>query len=175
MADPQPLSREIYSGVATYGRFQAATGAIIGVIIAIVLVIIGASRLRDTHTATARMTVTAATCNPLPTQPNGQSSGYACVVAVSFTAADGRQYAAPQVSVTSQTPLAVGMAVALRYDPANPADVVQELPPRALGWGLIGGGAIVAVGAVGAAVLAFKSKGFAAVEGTADLVRELRV
>lgn len=162
------LGQEIYSGVAVYGRIRAVLGAVVGVIIMLTLIVIGTTRLRDPHTATAMMAVTAATCYPVK-DAHGNPAGYSCDVSVRFLAADGRWYVAPHVTVASPTPLSPGKTVALRYDPANPASVVQEVSPRALGWALIGGGLLVGGGMTALAVLSFKSKGFAALEGTAGL------
>ena len=102
---------------------------------------------------------------------NGNTSvNYVCGVLVSFTAG-GNAYTSPQtINVTVPTPLAAGDVIKLRYDPNNPTDIVQEVDPQALGWGLIGGGVFFGALSVGVAVWAFKSKGFAAFEGAAGLL-----
>lgn len=150
------------------GRFYSVIGAIIGVIIMIIMIMIGYSKLKDKRTSVALMTVKSATCVQLP--PTGQGStpgGYSCNVIVTFTTPDGNTYTPKnQIKVTSATPLAPGDTIPLRYDPKNPIDVAQEISPRTLGWGLIGGGILLGSLSVGAAVLSFKSRGFAAVEGS---------
>jgi hypothetical protein len=102
-------------------------------------------------------------------------ASYECVVAVAFTATDGRTYVVSSVTVTASVPLAVGAMVALRYDPNKPTSIVQEPSPRLLGAGLIGGGVLLGGVAIGLAVLTFKSKGFAAVSGTAGLLGAVRL
>ena len=177
-AAPQSkLGSEVYTGVAAFGRFQAVIGAIVGVIIAIILIIIGSMRLRDKHTASALMKITSVKQCTQQTQTDNQgntSVNYACTIAVSFTASNGKTYSNPSVSVISTKPLSTGMAITLRYDPSSPSSIVQEASPKALGWGLIGGGILIGGLAIGAAVLSFKSKGFAAVEGTAGLIGAFR-
>jgi hypothetical protein len=169
------LGSEVYSGVAVYGRFRAVVGAVIGVIIALLLIIIGFSKLRDKHTASASMTVTAVRACVAPPAGGGQGTAtmYACTVDVSFSTPDGKAFHAAGVKVTVPAQVIQGDVLVLRYDPANPSDVVQEVSPRTAGWAMIGGGALVGVTAVGIAVLSFKSKGFAAIEGTAGLIGDV--
>lgn len=155
----------LYTGVATFGRFEAVIGAIFGVIIAIVLINIGIGKLHDPHTATAQMTITESVCGEMQPQNNSSVNEYGCNISVFFDV-NGTRYTIPNVSVTSQTPLKPGMFITLRYNPSNPTSVVQEISPRALGWGLIGGGSLLGIGTVTIAVLTFKYKSFAAVEGT---------
>ena len=161
----------IYSGVAMYGRFQAVIGVIFGVIISIILVSVGISKLHDPHTAAAQMTITdvsGCSQNTVNTK-KGTIINNLCNISVAFNASNGKRYTVSGVEVVWPTPLKIGMLVNLRYDPANPTSVVQEISPRALGWGLIGGGVILSAITIGIAILSFKSKGFAAVEGTASL------
>jgi hypothetical protein len=167
------IGSDVYTGVATFGRVQAVMGAVIGVIIALVLILIGAAKLRDPHTAAAAMTVTSSACDA-QTDPTDGSKSWLCTVDLQFTY-QGRIYNARQVRVVSASPLNAGATITARFNPRDPAGgVVQEPSPRALGWGLIGGG--LAVGAIGVtmAVLAFKSKGFAAVEGSVGILSAFR-
>lgn len=168
----------IYSGVAMYGRFEAVLGVIFGVIISIVLVSIGISRLHDPHTSVAQMTVTdVSSCSQNTTTTTTESRGTIvtnlCNISVAFNASNGKRYTVQNVEVSWPSPLKVGMLINLRYDPAKPTSVVQEMSPRALGWGLIGGGVLLSAIVIGIAILSFKSKGFAAVEGTASLASNL--
>lgn len=161
------------NGLAIGGRFYSVMGAVVGVIVMLIMVIIGVSRLHDKRTASALMTVTKVTaCNQQTiTDRNGYTSvNYLCSVLVKFTVG-GNVYTSPQsVNVTVPAPLANGDAIKLRYDPNNPTDIVQEVNPRALGWGLIGGGVFFGALSVGVAVMTFKSKGFAEFEGAAGLL-----
>jgi len=153
-------------------------GAVFGVVIMLVMIIIGVAALRDKHTASATMrVVSVASCGPAPPADGrgDAAAGYTCAVNVSFVAADGKTYNPPRaVTVAAPAPLAVGSAVSLRYDPGNPNDVVQEAPPKMTGWILIGGGVALGALTAGIAALTFKSKGFAEFEGAAGLLGALR-
>lgn len=170
------LGSKIYSGVAMYGRFRAVMGAIIGVIIALIIIIIGVSQPRDPHTEIMPMTITSVSpCSKQITSSRDSSStSYQCSISVSFPAADGSSIDVQSIAVSMPTPPISGDIILLRYDPVDPTSVVQEISPRALGWSLIGGGVLLGGFTVGLAVLAFKSKGFAAIEGAAGLLSEFR-
>ena len=159
-AAPSFFGKVAANGLVAGGRFYSVVGAVVGVIVMLIMVIIGVSKLHDKRTASAPMTVTkVTTCSQQTVSDrNGNTSvNYVCGVLVSFTAG-GNAYTSPQtINVTVPTPLAAG-------------DVIQEVDPQALGWGLIGGGVFFGALSVGVAVWAFKSKGFAAFEGAAGLL-----
>jgi hypothetical protein len=165
----------IYSGVAMYGRFRAVIGAIMGTIIALVLIIIGVVRLKDRRTATATMTVVSASCaKRVQSDKRGDTyTDYVCIATVSYRASNGGQYVVSNVNIAAPSPLVPDALITLRYDPANPADVIQDSTPRALGWGLIAGGILVGAISVGVAVMTFKSKEFAAVSGAVGIADTL--
>jgi hypothetical protein len=152
------------TGLAMGGRIYSVMGAVVGIIIMLIMVIIGFTKLRDKHTASAPMTVTSVTACSQRTTSDGQgnsTSDYVCGVAVSFTIG-GKTYASPQpINVSSPVPLVAGNVITLRYDPSNPTDITQEASPRTTGWMLIGGGVALGALSVGIAVLTFKSKGLA--------------
>ena len=152
----------IAAGLQTGGRVLAVWRAIGGVIIMLVLVMIGSIILQDKHTASAPMTITSVLgCTQ---QPDGS---YSCVASVTFNTPDGKTYTPPQLRLTNQpTPLLVGAILNLGYNPKNPNDVNPGAPPpKAFGWLLIAGGVAVGGVAIGLAVLSFKSKTYAAIEG----------
>ena len=170
---PAPAEKHSTTGnvLAIGGRVYATIGAVIGSLIALVLILIGVHELRDKHTASAPMTVVSvAQTTPITVSvtSNGTTqttTKYASSVHVTFTAADGKKYTAV-ASVTMPAPVTVGEVITLRYIPADPANSVKQEPsPRALGWGLIVGGVVLAAVTVGAAVLTFKSRTFAQIEG----------
>jgi hypothetical protein len=169
------IGSDIYTGVATYGRFQAVMGAIIGTIIALILIFVGIVKMRDLHTFAAMMTVGAVNnCSQQTQKTNNQTTiTYICSVNVTFIAADGKTYSAKNVTVSAPNPVSMGDSLPLRYNPNNPSDVVQEISPKLLGFGLIGFGLTMGVLSIGMAVLTFKSKGFAAVEGTLGVAESL--
>lgn len=149
----------VAEGLEASGRLFAVAGAVVGVIIMLILVLIGRVKLRDKRTASAQMTVVSATgCQRQP--PGG--SGFVCTAVVAFTTPDGKHHTSAPIIVTGPSPVAVGSVVRLQYDPGNPADIAQDPSPKALGWGLIGVGLLVGVGSVATAAMAFKSKGVAA-------------
>jgi len=179
-APPSPESsfgKTAASGLAAGGRVYSVIGAVVGVIIMIIMVIIGFTKLRDKHTASAPMTVTEVLACNGQSISDGQgnvSVNYVCSVLVTFTIG-GKTYTSPQpVSVTAAAPVAVGSLVTLRYDPNNPTDIAQEASPRSTGWMLIGGGVALGALSVGIAVMTFKSKGFAEFAGAAGLISAFR-
>jgi hypothetical protein len=155
---------DVYTGAAVFGRVYATIGAIIGVIIALILIIAGYSKLRDPRTSKVNGVVTKLTgCTP----PSKQDSDYECVGDVSYTVA-GKKYVLNGLKFSSATLPKVGGSVALQYDPKNPSNATHELPPRATGWGLIGGGVLVGALTVGIAAVTYKSKAFAAGYGAIE-------
>jgi hypothetical protein len=172
------FGRAAASGLAAGGRIRSVIGAIIGVIIMVIMVAVGAEKLRDKHTASALMNVVSvAACSQVQTARADRSVSvhYVCGIKVSFGTPDGRSFSPPQtITVSTPAPLAGGDTISLRYAPSDPNDVVQELPPRAVGWMLVGGGVALGALSVGMSYLAFKSKAFAEFEGAAGLLSMVR-
>jgi hypothetical protein len=165
------------NGLAVGGRIYTGFGAVIGVIIMVVMIIIGSTKLYDKHTASATMIITSVVdCakQEVSTSQGQIAVTYSCSIQVSFTA-DGKAYSSlAPINVMAPYPLSAGMTIVLRYDPNAPTDIVQESSPRAVGWMLIGGGAAIGVVSVGMAVLAFKSKGAAEFMGATSLIGAFR-
>lgn len=176
--DSQPSAvSSIADGAAVVGRWSAYSGAVVGVIIMIVLLIIGYTSLKDTHTASASMKITKVTGCDQQSTADGQgnvSVNYACTVSVQFTTAAGKSYTAHGISVTSPSPLTTGSSITLRYNPSNPVDIKQEASPKTVGWTMIGIGVGVGVLSVGWAVVVSKSKGAAEFGGAMTAVSALR-
>lgn len=156
----------IYSGAATLGRIRVVIGAIIACIIAIILFLVGGARLRDPRTAVAPGTV-AHVSGPAPVPPGQQTPMFRNYTIVVKYAVGGRAYTSPPIAHASQAAPAVGSAITVRYNPADPSDGTVEDSPRVEGWALIGLGAVIAAGAIGWAVLSFRYKALAATEGAA--------
>jgi len=141
----------------------------------IVLLIIGYTSLKDTHTASASMEIIKVTgCNQQSTA-DGQGNvnvNYACTISVQFTVAH-KNYIAHGISVTSPSPPTTGSSITLRYNPSNPVDIKQEASPKTVGWTMIGIGIGVGVLSVGWAVVVSKSKGAAEFGGAMTAVSAL--
>jgi len=169
------FGEQAYNGAAAFGRVYAAVGALVGVVIACILVLAGVFKLRAPHTRIVTATVTRVDdCTPAV---RNNSTAYTCTVAAVY-AVGGQNYAVGGLSVSRSVPVVTGSALTLRYDPRNPQNAVHEPSPRKLGWGLIGAGALFGGITVGVAVLAYRSKGFAAgygaIEGLGMLGRAFR-
>ena len=165
---------DVYTGVATYGRIRATIGAIVGVLIALMLIIIGIVLLQNRHTAEALVTVTAVrSCGNSMSTSNGVPV-VNCSVSVAFTTDAGVAVTASGVNVSGTAAVAVGDTMYLRYDPKNPKDVRQTVSPRLAGWLCIGGGLLVGGGSVLNAYFTMKSKTYAAVDGSLALAGDLR-
>jgi hypothetical protein len=152
-------------GAATFGRVYSVIGAITGVIIAIICIFLGVSKLHDPHTSTATATVTKVT-SCVQSSQNGATS-YTCVVDATYPVG-GDKYPATGLTVEQSSQLQVGSTFTLHYDPSNPQSAVYELSPRGTGWALIGFGLLLGGITTGIAVMTFKSKVFAAEYGTVE-------
>lgn len=162
--DAESTGSKVYSGAAAFGRVYATIGAIIGVIIALILIFLGISKLHDPHTQSVTATVTlASNCAAAA----GAGAPVTCTVSATYTVG-ARAYAVTGLRVTRATPPTQGSSITLWYDPANPQDAVYENFPRSLGWGLIGFGVLLGGITTGIAVLTYKSKGFAAGYGAVE-------
>jgi hypothetical protein len=171
------VSKGIYSGVATIGRVKAVVGAVIGLIVGAVLIIIGVNRLRDKHTAAASATVTKVhTCdeNVQVDRDGGRSTSYECAVDITFRAPEkSRTVNMSNMAVSSQTPLVVGSRFTIRYNPSSPTSVAQEISPKPLGVALIVGGILVIGVTSLVAFAAIKYKPYAAAEGAIGIAEGL--
>lgn len=163
--DKPSVGSEVYTGVAAFGRVYATIGAIIGLIIAIIVIIAGVAKIRDKHSAKVKATITNVQSCTSTTDKSGNTA-FKCVVDVSFSLG-GKTYSVSGVGLTqsAQKPQK-GAQVTLQADPKNPTDVIEELPPKFVGWALVGAGLLVGAISVAVSVAAWKYKGFAAAEGT---------
>jgi hypothetical protein len=167
MPDPT-LGSDLYSGAAVYGRIVTTIGAVIGLIIALILIVVGIEKLRDPRTARTTGSVTkVASCHKQAPPQKGEPAMYACIVDVAYLVG-GTKYSLTNIATRTDKPLAVGSSISLQYNPKDPSDATSEAPPHLLGFGLILGG--VAIGGVTTLIawLARRYKGFAAFEGTAS-------
>jgi len=166
----------IYSGTAALGRVYTTIGALVACLIALVLIVIGGAQLRSKRTGKAEATI--ASAEERGTEVNGEVVRTQYLLTLNYVNA---QTAGPvtvsDVSYSSATGLAPGGKLTIYYDPSDPQDIaVEAISPKALGGGLIGAGLVVAGIGVGVAVLARKSKAFAAFEGvagTVDLLKDI--
>lgn len=166
-AQSKSLGQEVYTGTATFGRVYATIGAVIGVIIALILIFAGVAKLRDPHTQAVVATVTkVAGCAP---RKAAKTTEYACVVDATFVVAK-KTYTATNLSITRPAPLRTGETVTLRFAPGDPGGAVYEMAPRTAGWALVGLGALIGGVTTGIALLTYKYKGFAAVEGAVSAI-----
>jgi hypothetical protein len=155
-------------GAVAFGRGYSVLGAIIGVIIAIICIFLGVSKLHDPHTSTATATVTKVTSCVTSAQ-GGADAGisYNCVVDATYPVG-GKAYKVTGLTVDQSAPLQVGSTFTIHYDPSNPQSAVYELSPRGTGWALIGFGLLLGGITTGIAVMTFESKDFAAGYGTVE-------
>jgi hypothetical protein len=159
------------SGLAAYGKFRSVVGAITGVIIAIIMVLIGFLMVNSPFKAAANMVVTkVVTCNRhVATSPGAHSApsahvAYACVLDVHYKTAAGVAVSVANVPYSSGSPVVPGQVLRLRYEPKNPQDVMQTPSPK-MGWELIAGGCLIGALGVGTAWLSFRDRHFAEFEG----------
>ena len=159
------VAKAAYSGAATFGRIQTTIGAVVACVIALIMVVVGRAKLRDPNTSKATATITSVGSTAQSTL-NGTTT-YTSSVSISYTTAAGHTLTAAGLTLTGRTKPVAGQTLTVYYNPTQPTDVKIESSPRAVGWGLIGGAFLVAAFGIGVAVLARKSKVFAAVDGAA--------
>lgn len=163
----------LYTGLAVFGRVTCALSSATSVVLLVVVTALLA-RPRDLYDATAAMQVTAVAAtaqvsSAVALVEGGDSANTTSnTVTVSFTPAGAAApVTAAGVTVFTPAPLAAGDTVTLSYDSKAPANVAQAtgvLDKHTRCELLLGAGALAAVN-TGIAVLAFRSKPFAAVMG----------
>jgi len=165
------LGSDIYSGTAMFGKFVAVLGAVGTSLMALILMYIGISALRDKHTHQVTATISSF---DNPCMMDIKTGFYTCYAHIAYyVAKDGQatKMEANNVQLIAKVPLKAGDQIILYYDPSNPADIKQELFPRKTGWWLIGSGLVIGGVGVGLAWLTFYSKGFAAITGGASILK----
>ena len=161
------IGSDLYTGAAVLGRVYSVVGAIIGGIIALILIILGVRSLLDVHTATVSATITHVVACSTPRTPYGPSA-YGCHVDVAYVVG-GQAYTAKGIYVEHpDTPFVKGDHVILHYKPADPKSVVFGTPDRTAGLALLGFGLLIGGITTAIAVASFKYKGFAAGYGTLE-------
>ena len=151
-------------GLAIIGRGQAIIGAIIGTIVALVLLAVGIGKLRDKHTAVVDGIVTKSNCiTHVGDTTNGHPTQN-CVFDASYSV-NNEQHVAQGLQSANQNAIIKGQKVPIRYDPKNPADSKYELPPIEVGVGLILGALLLATISIGWATITMRSKEAAAIGG----------
>ncbi len=113
------VGNDVYNGLATFGRFVAILGTILGILIGIVLIIFG---IINVARPGARMNVikakvTSATC------VNTTNSGTTCTLGVEYVVNNAKLNGTIQ---TTQGIYNVGQIIEILYDPANPANISQK-------------------------------------------------
>ena len=149
-----------------YGKFSSVVGAIIAVIIALLLIIIGAMKFFDKHTASARATVR----KVLSVKPHKDNSGmvnFDIEVDFDYTVGGTRHTATRTYRFPNR--LNIGDAFDIQYNPINPIDIAYELSPKWVGLGFMGLGAVIGVTGVMISYFAMKSKTFSVGLGMANI------
>jgi len=161
----------IYSGLATVGKIHAVIGAVIGCIIAIIIIVIGIYQLKSPYTKSTNATITSIVSSSKHVSDNNNNTSvkYVSVVDLRYEI-DSVAHIRSNFEMTTQTPAVKEMTITVRYNPHDVSDISQRINPRALGWGMIGGGALLALFTVGMTILTFKYKPLAALEGGAAAV-----
>lgn len=154
----------LVKGAAAFGRVYSVIGACIGLVIAVICIYLGYAKIRDPHSATTTATVTSVQgCTPSAMQGGGPT----CIVAASYTVG-GAAYTATNLSVTQAAAPAVGSAIPISYDPADPQSAVAGAASPAAGWAIVAFGLLVGGVTTGIAVMTFKSESFAAGYGAVE-------
>jgi hypothetical protein len=171
----------IYTGVATFGRVQSVIGLIVATMIALVMILVGIVVLvSSSHWSAAAMTITGVhECGSTsPADASGKTTKNIpyCVVDVAYSAAgEARTATGVTYRYTDGMPAPrVGDVVEMEYNKKTPSLVRSSGRAVGLGWGLVGLGLFVAVLGGVNTYFTFKSKGYAAVEGTMGAVGLIR-
>ncbi len=156
--------------MADYGRFRTTVGAVVGVIIALIFIVVGLLYAANPFRSVAKIAITKIrSCHraPVTYDQNGQVVAeplYDCIVDVDYTTSRGKKVSVKSVPVTHPTPLYVGGELTLRYEPNNPQDVKQEANPD-WGYAIAGFGLLIGLLSVGLAEWSYENRTVAQVEG----------
>ena len=159
-----------YTGVATFGRFRAITGAIVAVLIMLVMWVIGFNMLTSDKKVVKG---TVKDAKLLSKQSGGKNSSpmYNMSLTVEYNFG-GTNYMESPVITNSSTQYVAGQTISLKIDPKNPSKPEVSSVPKWVGGALIVGGLVIGGLAVGNAYISMKSKEYAAVTGTLGVASE---
>jgi hypothetical protein len=118
------LGDRLYNDAASLGRLRALIGLVVGSIIAVVIFMVGVSKMMSTnkHSAGIQAKITQLTgcSNTSPKTPV-----YQCTVALTYIV-NGVTYNVPSFKASSAAPLVVNDPIMIYYDPANPTDISSD-------------------------------------------------
>lgn len=152
--------------LTSFGEAYSIYGAIVGTIVSIIMIIIGALLLRrkDLYTKHVQGRVMSASCTP-----SGQQ--FSCSMHVHYIVG-GKHYSGV-VSTTNSTPYSSGQTIELAYVPSDPSkvEVYSSITPHMIGWGLLAVGILILVASWLNVWLAKRYKGYAGVEGVGGIAQ----
>jgi len=168
------LGKDIYSGAAAYGQFNAFIGLIFGFIIGVILISIGTYLIvtNKGHYQSVNGVIlndpSPPSCTAGSTTPNTPPS-YSCDIWVQYVI-NNQTEKKRLMSTNNNSPLVAGNSVTLYYDPSNPNDTLTTNNPtdlKILAWGFIVFGIILMIGSVISFYVTRKYKFAAAAQGIA--------
>jgi hypothetical protein len=129
------LGSDLYSGAASYGKFQSTVSLVISCIIALFLIYFGVKFLINptVHSGSATASIISADCTR--SVDNNGNITYGCTLNITFTANNTQKITAI-ISATNSTPYAPGQTIDVQYNPDSPTDVRQTTLTRHT-WGAI--------------------------------------
>lgn len=158
-------SEGIYSGAADFGRFMVSVSALVAIIVAVIMAVVGVFLLfqRNVHSATTTGTIASVNCKPLVAGLNR------CELLVNYLV-NGEMQQLQQELETSEN-LVQGGQLDVFYDPDRPEDaVVSTLTPRQMALRLLIGAGVLFLIAVVSVWLTRRYKFLAATAGVGEAV-----
>lgn len=168
------LSREIYTGVAAYGRFRAVIATVMGTIFGIAL-LIGGVVLIKRKTRFTETTGATVISEPACVQYHDQNTPkWKCTNIQLSYQINGKEYTL-NANSDGAIRYSKGLPISIYYDPTNPANssLVSD-NVKIFGWILLAVGILVLVSAWIWLVIALKFKVAAAASGASGVIGTIR-
>jgi hypothetical protein len=142
------FGQDLYTGTRAYGKFVGIVGGATGLLVGVILLGIGLYLVfrKTQYTGRTTATVTSAACSPEVGNTAGTTS-IVCDIKIQYTVA-GNSYQRDWRSTGLSQNIVPGSSVSLRYDPANPQDIiVNTISGSMVGLILIGVSLLLLIGA----------------------------
>lgn len=164
----QPLGQDLYSGAASFGRFEAGIGAVIATLIAIVAIIVGIALItaKNIYSGKTTATIVKAVCTPY-TDTKAKQEMYICNLNIKYKI-NNTEYT-NSISTNDDIDYTHKRTIDIEWDKAknDPYDikVVPALSQRAIGWIVIAVGVFILAAAWLTVYITRRFKFAAAAEG----------
>lgn len=169
------VEKNIYTGMATYGRVRSIIGFIVGFIIAIIIFIVGIFLIKskDKYTKNTIATIKKAKCEKTVIIKNRKSrTKYDCMLDIKYTI-NNKDYE-NTLNVTNDHPYSENGTIEIQYNETDPLQIRQKsIPLKYVGSGSLSSAILLIIVVSLSLYFTLKYKAFAAVSGTVDAVSDI--